>query len=150
MEDFEDVTPTRAIREGFRWFPAVVILGVLASAVIAVLVIGWLFLGWFTGQQAANRDYSITVHSQGYQTTLIQTMTSRLQDISDIGVTRSGEPANSPMQAPQRAQQLSALRTFCTDAAQLTSGNPAASQLYPIAAANCLAGTVIPNPPLVK
>lgn len=145
----DEITPAGVLVEGFRWLPVLIVTtAVLTALGLLLTLVMWLTGNWFATQNVSN-SYRRTVNSQAYQATLIDQMNAALQNITDTGTLRTGEPEGSPLQASQRAQQLGYLRTFCAKGAQLTPGNPAAAQLQPVYDANCTAGTVNTSPPLV-
>lgn len=144
-----EITPSSAIRNFWIWFP----VGAIVLLVIATLVYLVSQGSWWWQNQDIQHQYKNTVNSQGYQTTLVTGpggMESRFSDITDLTAQRSSEPLNSPLQGEQHAQQLAALRIFCTDASQLQPGFPLASQLQPVIKANCVAGVPVANPPIIK
>jgi len=149
----DDITPTGVSRGVWHWFPAGV------NVAIAVLLLGGLitFVGWqanwWFADQNVNRQYSQTVHSQSFQTSVAAEMQQHLSNITGPGgvaATRASVPANSPEQATLRSQELSELREFCSESAQLTPQDPASDQLEQVANANCLAGAPVASPPLAS
>lgn len=149
--DDDNVTPARAIREGFRWTPVVLILGALAIAVVTALALFvWHVAGVF---QAKNiqRNYSNTVNSQQYQQSLVAQMQQHLSNIAGLTTTEEGAPRGE--RPVIRAQKANELQQFCAESINyiIIQGDPLGSQMDGVIDANCTAGgIVIPNAPLER
>lgn len=152
MYDRDHVTPARAYREGFRWAPVVLVLGVLAIAVITVLCLfAWHVDGAFQ-KASIQRQYTNTVDSQAYQQSLLAEMEQHVTNITGPGglaASRASIPAASPEQAVIAAQELQEITALCSQAVNFEPGAaPGSQQFEAIVTANCLAGTPVASPPL--
>lgn len=145
-------TPTRVIRETWRWWPAALTVGIAAIALFTCLSLFVWHIGGVFQQKTIQRNYSNTVNSQGYQQNLLTEMQQNLSNITGPGglaATRQALPAGSPEQEVVRSQELAQLGKFCSEGAQLNfSAVPGGADIQTIYGQNCVAGTVIADPPL--
>jgi hypothetical protein len=147
-----DVTPARAVREGFRWAWAAVILSLLLVAVFLPVSLFVWHIGGVFQQKSIQRNFSNTVHSQAYQASLLAQMQQNLENITGPGglaATRAGLPASSPEQQVLRAQELNELQQLCAESARFDPQSvPGGQQVQAVVSANCAAGVPLAAPPL--
>ena len=129
---YDDVSPSRVIRDTWKWFPAAVI--VLAVVLIlggGVTLVCWQ-AGWWFAQHDVNRQNQLYQNSYGTQQADIGTMENAIGAIPS---------AADSAQANADAQEA------CRYAAQITSIPPADAGWV---AQNCLAGAVAPGSQYAK
>jgi hypothetical protein len=152
--DYDDPTPAGVIRKTWRWWPAALTVGLALIALFACLGLFVWHVGGVFQQKTIQRNYSNTVNSQGYQQNLLSEMQQNLANITGPGglaSTRQALPASSPEQENVRSQELAQLGKFCSEGAQLNFGAvPGGADMQTIYGQNCVAGTVIASPPLVR
>lgn len=146
--------PKAARQATYRWAPTVAMwVGGFIAVVAVINLFGWWLGGWYQ-THTTQRNFSNTVNSQQYQTSLVSEMEQHLNNISGVGglaATRSSLPASSGEQATIRAQELSELREFCAESFTYKPGlsdSPDAQQLAADIAQNCSAGAAVADPPL--
>jgi hypothetical protein len=154
-DDDLDITPARAINEGFRWAPVALIIGVLTVVIGGIIIlVGWQEAGWFQSHQIA-RNYNLTVNSQAYQDGLLGEMQQHLTNITGPGglqMTRQSVPAGSAEQVSLRASELNEIASLCSESARFVPQmeGPAGQQMQAVITANCLAGAPVATPPLAN
>ena len=118
----DDITPSRAITEGFRWFPAVVIYGILAFLLILGLTVaGWQAGWWFTNQNATREAHMIR---NGYsnQQTLREQITAQIANTDTLS-TQIAASKDRNLTSALKAQRMAIAGIACQDAAGVT-GDP--------------------------
>jgi hypothetical protein len=145
------ITPGRVWVGFWRWFWT----AVCAVALLGAITIGLWQAHWWFFAQNVNRQYSVTVRSQAYQTSLVAEMQQHLSNImspSGLALTRARLPVNSPEQEVLRSQELSEVREFCSEGSNLIpqAGIPGSQDLYSIYNKNCIAGVPVSSPPLAQ
>jgi len=164
--------PHQAAREGFRWFPWVLItIALVVGGFVALYVTVFAPAGNVidkANQQnqirhlhrqvgVQNAQNQVTYGSIGYQDAQVAAMHQNISNITGpagLALTRAGLSAGDPEQQTLQASEDDQVASFCAEGAkvspsnpQFTSGSPSLKAIY---AANCTAGTAVANPPLAQ
>lgn len=148
----DDITPGQAFRGTFRWAPVLIVMGIVAVlGTAAVFLVGWQLAGWFQ-QHGIQRQFTNTVNSQPYQTSLLAEMQQHLTNVGNTANDRLAVPADSPEQAVMRSSQLNELEQFCSESTTFIPGDvPGGAGMEATISANCNAdGSVAAVPQLAN
>jgi hypothetical protein len=137
--DSDEITPTRAIRETWRWLPPVLIIGSIAVGVILILWLIFWQAGWWFYAKSVNRQASVIQHSLAYQTGQLTDLENSYTTVVSMAYQIQTAP-----KAGQQAlidQRLAIANEACAAASNITTVTiPAADKTW--VAANCSGSSV--------